>query len=144
MENLEQNGEITVIHCDGIGRIVVMICRDALPREHLHRVLEYLKATLLIIPSFSTGNYDFEDRLQICRSYDCCAVWINTCSVHLIDESVGEKLNKIGMVLRTGKGKLKNRTFDCLRSTQKCDGLGDKECTGCLYVKKLNFLRQGA
>lgn len=141
LEKIVPDKVISLLHCEGIGRIAVMICKDALQREYLQMILEHLKVTLLLIPSFSTGNFDFEEIMQTCRSYDCCVAWINTCSVQLLDEQSAEKLDKIGIVLRTGKveGALKNDVCYFIRQKQGCDGKGEKACASCVYTQRLLF-----
>ena len=38
------------------------------------------KLTLIIVPSFSTGSYDFRQSFDLCAHDDCNVVWINTCA----------------------------------------------------------------
>lgn len=137
IEGIEPDNVIHLIHCQGIGRIVILICKDALQREYLHMALECLKATLIIIPSFSTGNYDFKELMQMCRTYDCCGIWINTCSVGMLENVNPEKIDIKGFLLRTGKqgNGLENEFYefnDCVQEK----GL---DCKECLYMEKLIF-----
>lgn len=137
IEGIESDKTIHLIHCQGIGRIVVLICKDALQREYLHMILEHLKATLVIIPSFSTGNYDFKELMQMCRTYDCCSIWVNTCSVGMLEGVNPEKLDVKGFLLRTGKhdNGLENKFYEFTDCVQK-KGL---ECKECIYIERLLF-----
>ena len=42
-EALKQQPYVKVIHCDGIGRLAILICRDALERDFLQAILDILK-----------------------------------------------------------------------------------------------------
>lgn len=139
LENIKPDKIIHLIHCNEIGRIAILVCKDALQREYLHMLLEHLKVTLILIPSFSTGNYDFDEIIQMCRAYDCCAVWINTCSVQKLEESDNEKLERIGIVLRTGKqrAQLNNKICYFSRKDKGCSGMGGQDCSKCVYIQKL-------
>lgn len=58
LEGIRPDYEIYVLHCQGIGRMVIAVCRDALIAEYMFLLLNIIKSTLRIIPSFSTGSYD--------------------------------------------------------------------------------------
>ncbi len=139
LENIKPDKTVNILHCNGPGRIAVLICKDALQRKHLYMLLEHLKVTLILIPSFSTGNYDFGEIIQMCRAYDCCAVWINTCSAQHLEEATQEKLERIGLVVRTGKNSsgLQNENCDFIRKNKGCNGEGTQDCANCLYVQRL-------
>ncbi|MBR5565684.1 MAG: hypothetical protein IKW08_05895 [Roseburia sp.] len=137
IEGIIPNNVINVIHCEGIGRIVILICKDALKREYLHMILAELKATLILIPSFSTGSYDFGEMTQMCRAYDCCALWINTCSVGEPENIKPDRMEIKGTFLRTGKAdsRMKNETLE-FRNCNREDG---SDCKECLYIAELLF-----
>lgn len=139
LENIKPDKTVNILHCNGPGRIAVLICRDALERKYLYMLLEHLKVTLILMPSFSTGNYDFGEIMQMCRAYDCCAAWINTCSAKILEKATKEKLERIGLVIRTGKSPagLKNENCDFMREDRGCSGEGIQDCVNCLYVQRL-------
>ena len=56
---------------------------------------------MILIPSYSTGDHDFEQALGKLLSEDCCAIWTNACSV-VRKQSGG----KTGMVLQAGKARV--------------------------------------
>lgn len=136
IEGICPDNHIHLIHCEGIGRIGVMICRDALNSEYLHNVLSLLKVSLLFVPSFSTGHFDFENNLESCKMFDCNVFWINTCSVKKLSDKAS--LDKIGFVLKTGKRtSIKNGEF--FFKKEKCGKLKGKTCGECLFIQKIYF-----
>lgn len=140
LEDLSPDRKITLLHCEGVGRIAILVCKDALVTEYLQMVLNVLKVTLLIIPSFSTGNYDFQEVIQSCRVADCCVCWINTCSVANLEGADPEKLENIGAFLRCGrKSGFENGLIPCERKTRNCNGKGMQDCGHCVFLCNLPF-----
>lgn len=101
-EDIYPDRTVYLIHGQGIGRIAIMICRDFLTVDYLSRVLSGLKTTLLLVPSYSTGDHDFEQVSGRLLSEDCCVIWTNACSV--MKKQTGKR--KMGMVLQAGKARL--------------------------------------
>lgn len=97
IEDIDPTREILLFHCHGIGRIAVAICKDMLTDDYRRILIEELKVTLLIVPSYSSGFYDFSLTLEECVRNDIVSIWINSCSA-LED---GKKC--IGMVRGAGK-----------------------------------------
>lgn len=147
LENINPDRKIHLIHCEGIGRIAIMVCKDALMKDYLHMVLTVLKVTLLIIPSFSTGNYNFKEIIQYCRVADCCAFWINTCSVAITMGLDDKKLKNIGFALKAGKRpndpNMENGLFLCERKSQGCENCGIAGCNQCMFIHDLVFGKGG-
>lgn len=149
LEGIRPDHEIHVLHCQGIGRMVIAVCRDALITEYMSLLLNIIKSTLLIIPSFSTGSYDFGEMIDGCRTADCCVCWINTCSAYqLLQEDLeqkvqiweSDKLEEIGMFLRTGRrSMLKNGRYACKRSSMGCCGQDSDLCRSCLFIQDVAF-----
>lgn len=137
LEGIVPDNTIHLIHCEGVGRIAILICKDALQREYLHMLLECLKVTLVLIPSFSTGSYDFDDMIQMCRSYDCCAVWINTCSASKLKKNASNTIDVKGRFLRAGKATSERKNINLEYKTCKCEE--GAECTECIYISELLF-----
>lgn len=140
-ENIKPERVIHLIHCPGIGRMAVAICKDALIMNYLHFILDILKVTLLFVPSYSTGSYDFKEILQTCRSADCCVTWINTCSAETLPNTKSDNFSEIGFVVKTGKNSdsIKNGTFICNRGMRHCGAKGSLNCRKCLFIHKLQF-----
>jgi len=136
-EALKQQKHIKVLHCDGIGRLAILICRDALERDFLQAVLEILKITLLIVPSFSTGYYDFSEDLKMCAAYDCSVIWINTCSAIPNDKRANN--DKIGFVRKAGKKTIFRNGEHCYDFSECIRKQGGEECSKCIFTEKLYF-----
>ncbi len=149
LEGIRPDHEIHVLHCQEIGRMVIAVCKDALITEYMSLLLNIVKSTLLIIPSFSTGSYDFGEMIDGCKTADCSVCWINTCSAHqLLQEDLekevqmgkSDKLEEIGMFLRTGRrSMLKNGRYVCKRSSTGCYGQDSDLCRSCLFIQDFAF-----
>ena len=59
---------------------------DFMQKEYRRMILDVLKATLIIVPSFSTGNFDFRQVMGECRQYDCGVIWLNCCGAMHLEE----------------------------------------------------------
>ena len=129
-EDIIPDHVIHLIHGEGIGRMVIMICRDFLTRSYTETVLESLKATLILIPSYSTGYHDFQQMLGKLLAEDCCAVWVNACVM------AGSRPQEItGMVLHAGKERIKEH-YKIFSRPQGCGCAGD-----CLELWELYYRR---
>lgn len=104
--------------------------------EETQYPVNILKVTLLIVPSFSTGYYDFEANLRVCESFDCNVVWTNTCSAVPVSER--ETSDTVAFVLKTGK-KTEIRNGLCRFKRKKCGGI----CRDCLYLQRIYFREKG-
>lgn len=80
LEKLNPSHVINILHYEGIGRIAILICKDFLTTKYLEQLMRCFKLTLIIVPSFSTGSYDFHQSSDICAHDDCNVVWINSCA----------------------------------------------------------------
>ena len=80
LEQINSNLVVNILHFEGIGRIAIMVCRDFLETEYMQQLMRCFKLTLIIVPSFSTGSYDFRRSFDLCAHEDCNVVWVNTCS----------------------------------------------------------------
>lgn len=139
IEDIRPDHHIHLIHCEGIGRMAVIICKDAIDRDYLFNLINELKVTLLFVPSFSTGFYDFQENLSLCRAFDCTAVWINCCSVCLMTGK--EKLEKIGTILKTGRrSQFKNGYYHFTHKNCTKENAGG--CHNCLYIQHICFNSQ--
>ena len=125
---------VNIFHYEGIGRIAVLICKDFLTTKYLEQLMRCFKLTLIIVPSFSTGSYDFVQSFDICAHDDCNVVWINTCAA--LEPGKEENFEHIGYVRkRIGKYDDKNQKL-CEMSS--CPGFKDKKCNrDCLFFEKI-------
>ena len=75
----ERNSIIWILHIPGWGRIVFPICRDFIETLYRELLIRDLKSTIVICPSFSSGNRDFERDLAAIRPFGANVFWGNTC-----------------------------------------------------------------
>lgn len=80
LEGIVSNKVVNILHYEGIGRIAILICKDFLTTHYMEQIMRCFKLTLIIVPSFSTGSYDFRQSFDLCAHDDCNVVWINTCA----------------------------------------------------------------
>ena len=80
LEDIIANQVINIFHYEGIGRFAILICKDFLTTKYMEQLMRCFKLTLIIVPSFSSGSYDFRQSFDLCAHDDCNVVWINTCA----------------------------------------------------------------
>jgi len=129
IEDLERtNKEINIIHCEGMGRIAILICRDFLERKLLFDIIDLYKLTMILVPSFSTGNYDFIRTANICKEMNCCVLWVNSCSAYSED-----KKNNFKTISFFTAGEVKNTINEKKEKRPPCEYITsrrqcNKEC----------------
>lgn len=80
MENITGSNLIEIFHYEGIGRFAVLICKDFLTTRFMERIMRGYMLTMIIVPSYSTGTYDFKMSFDLCAHDYCNVVWINSCA----------------------------------------------------------------
>lgn len=130
---LEEEIDIHIFHANRIGRIVVAICKDLLMKKHLDFLIDELKASVILVPSFSTGDYPFEMISYEGFPYDCNIVWINSCAAEHLVKSSGKALDNIGLFYNPSR----DGTQDCIRKFKKetCNG----QCSECFFKMEINL-----
>ena len=68
------------MHIRGLGRILVIICRDFLEVKEVEDIFNEIRPTLVLIPSFSTGFHDFDVIKGIGEAHECVMGWVNSCA----------------------------------------------------------------
>lgn len=75
--------EITIIHIPDYARIAIMICAQFLQQQEMDScidiVCKYLNVSMIIVPSFSAGETDFERIIKSVEQYGASVVWGNCC-----------------------------------------------------------------
>ncbi len=133
-EDIVSNHNIYILHCYGIGRVAVAICKDFLMNEYLKILVEKLKVNLLLVPSFTSKDYQFETRISQYGDQDCSVVWINTCSARWLEET-GMMRSAVTMAYlcgRKGSRKLKRTVHDL------CAGIYEGG-QSCLYTYQVRW-----
>ena len=71
---------IHMVHIPGVGRFAFPICRDFLDTQYIGLLLQTLRATFLLCPSYSPKKTQFDLTAPGARQYGCYTVWCNTCA----------------------------------------------------------------
>lgn len=130
MENIAGSSEVIIFHYPGIGRFTVMICKDFLTTRYMERLMRSFKLTLIIVPAYSTGAYDFRTSFETCAHDYCNVVWINSCAAMVPEKE--DNFRYIGYVRRRIT-RYQNRD-DAQIEMRPCPGLFRGECAeNCLY-----------
>ena len=96
LADIKSNMVVNILHYDGIGRIAILICSDFLTTKYMEQLMRCFKLTLIIVPSFSTGSYDFRQSFDLCAHDDCNVIWINTCAA--FEDGKEDNFRHIGYV----------------------------------------------
>ncbi len=135
LENIEGDSVINIMHYDGVGRIAILICKDFITTRYMEHIMRCFKLTLIIVPSFTTGSYDFRQSFDLCAHDDCNVVWINSCAAL----KKGKELNfkHIGYV-RKRIGRFDDESQK-LCKMKICDGAFSGTCMhDCLYIEHID------
>ena len=126
---------VNIFHFEGIGRIAILICKDFLTTKYMEQLMRCFKLTLIIVPSFSTGSYDFIRSFDLCAHDDCNVVWINTCAA--LEKGKESNFENIGYVR-----KRISRTDDESQMLCKmpiCRSAFSGKCAqNCIYYETIN------
>ena len=134
LEGIRSSQVVHIFHYKGIGRIAILICKDFLMTGYMEKLMRSFKLSLIIVPSFSTGSYDFRQSFDLCAHDDCNVIWINSCAAM----SSGKENNFINI------GYVRKRIGRSDDEAQKlyempiCDGAFHGECRhDCLYFDQI-------
>ena len=134
LEGILSSLVVNIFHYEGIGRFAVLICKDFLTTKYMEQLMRCFKLTLIIVPSFSTGSYDFRQSFDLCAHDDCNVVWINTCAA--LEKGKEANFENIGYVR-----KRISRSDDEAQTLCKmpiCAGAFKGECKqDCLYYETI-------
>lgn len=123
LEDIEPCDTVHMVHCNGLGSAAVVICRSELEEDTRDILIRNLNIKLLLCPSWSTGNFEFETSIMSGAERCSNTVWCNTCSA--LNEK-GQEDKIIGIVSGYGKKKLystnslEGRTFPCKHIGTEC------------------------
>ncbi len=138
MEYIRGKNILNIFHYEGIGRFAVLICKDFLTTRYMERIMRGYMLTMIIVPSFSTGAYNFKTSFDLCAHDYCNVVWINSCAAM----RPGKEMNfeYIGYI-RKIISRYDNEE-ESLNKMQPCEGLHNGHCDrNCLYYGHLNEVR---
>lgn len=133
----ESHNVINVLHINEIGRICIVICKDYLDKDNRRMILDNIFPTLVISPSFSTGNFEFIKNAQEGFSVNCNWVWCNTCSAINHGEQKKENFDIIGLITKLSKKcKKDEKMYNDFPGVNNCD----RECSGCIYYSDIPLI----
>ncbi len=130
MEDIIGKNVINVFHYEGIGRFAILICKDFLTTRYMERIMRGFMLTLIIVPSYSTGAYDFKTSFDLCAHDYCNVIWINSCAAM----TPGKEMNfeNIGYIRK--RITRYDDESEALYNMKPCKGLFDGHCDkSCIY-----------
>ena len=134
LEQIESNLVVNYLHNQGIGRIAILVCRDFLTTGYMQQLMQCFKLTLIIVPSFSTGSYDFRRSFDLCAHEDCNVVWINTCAAFIKGKEAN--FEDIGYVRK--RISRNEDEAQMLYRMPICKGAFDGDCAhDCIYYETI-------
>ena len=134
LEQIESNLVVNILHYEGIGRIAILVCRDFLTTGYMQQLMQCFKLTLIIVPSFSTGSYDFRRSFDLCAHEDCNVVWINTCAAFIKGKEAN--FEDIGYVRK--RISRNEDEAQMLYRMPICKGAFDGDCAhDCIYYETI-------
>ena len=101
-EDIKSDRKIYILHCHGIGRIAVAICKDFILTDYLEILAKHLKVSLLLVPSCTNQDYQFRGSASKYPEKDCNVIWINTCSARWLDDH-GEANASVSLAYLPGR-----------------------------------------
>ena len=134
LEGISSNLVVNIFHYEGIGRIAILICKDFLMTQFMERLMRNFKLSLIIVPSFSTGSYNFFQSSDLCAHDDCNVVWVNSCAA--MEHGKEANFKYIGYVRkRIGRSDDDAQKLCCMPI---CQGAFKGKCTqDCLYLETI-------
>ena len=135
LEGILSSFVVNIFHYEGIGRIAILICKDFLTTKYMEQLMRCFKLTLIIVPSFSTGSYDFRQSFDLCAHDDCNVVWINTCAA--LEKGKEQNFENIGYVRKRISRNDDEAQMLCRMPI--CEGAFKGECKhNCIYYETIS------
>ena len=134
LEDIRTNMVVNILHYEGIGRIAVLVCKDFITTGYMEQLMRCFRLTLIIVPSFSTGSYDFRQSFDLCAHDDCNVVWVNTCAA--LQKGKEANFKNIGYVRkRIGRN---DDDSQKLCEMPICQGALEDRCShDCLFIETI-------
>jgi len=139
VENLENPGkETTIIDIDGVGKILVGICRDISERAYIKRLANIFRPQFLLVPAWSKSvNIGFTKQFQeiATENHRTCSVLCNCCAAY---RDMNPYKTEVGIVVTPYKrGSVVEGTVDVISRSMECV----KKCRekGCIFIVDMDF-----
>lgn len=139
MENITGSNIVKIFHYEGIGRFAIMICKDFLTTRYMERIMRNFMLTMIIVPAYSTGSYDFRMSFEMCAHDYCNVIWINSCAAMIPGKE--DNFEFIGYV-RKRIGRYQDES-ESLYKMRPCSGLLKGSCDhSCLYYDSFGAIQK--
>ena len=134
LEMIFSNNVVNIMHFEGVGRMAVLICKDFITTKYMEQLMRCFKLNLIIVPSYSTGSYDFRQSFDLCAHDDCNVVWINACAA--LEDGKESNFKNIGYVRkRIGRNDDESQK---LCEMPICPGAFEGKCShDCIYFETM-------
>lgn len=136
IENLEKPGrESTIVDVEGIGKVLVGICRDISERAYTKMMAGAFRPQFLLVPAWSPSvNIGFKEQFKeiTAQNHKTCSILCNCCA------ALDNKRKQTGIIVTPyknesvieGKVNMISRKQECVK---KCKD------TGCIFILDMNF-----
>lgn len=130
MEDILGHNKINIFHYEGIGRFAILICKDFLTTRYMERIMRGFMLTMIIVPSYSTGAYNFKTSFDLCAHDYCNVIWINSCSAMTPEKKMN--FENIGYIRK--RISRYDDESEALYEMKPCKGLFEGKCdNSCIY-----------
>ena len=102
--------------------------------KYLRILAEVLKVNLLLVPSFTSGDYQFESLSFKYPELDWCVIWVNACSSRWLNER-GTQSAHVFMAYMAGRQGI---ITEKISMDDLCGG-EERCCQGCTHVYRIKF-----
>ena len=134
MENIDEGKDIHILYIPGIGQMAVLICRSFIENK-IRGELANLKVKLLLCPSYSSGDLDFDYGARAGAGDDCNVVWSNTCSA--IGDGQEGKIVTIVTSYTRNSSDIDERVHVYRKKDYNCDANCKGNCFCAVHIKEV-------
>ncbi len=122
---------IHMVHIPDVGRFAFPICRDFLETDYAFLMLQQLRATFLLCPSYTLHKKQFDLTAPGAIPYGCYVLWCNTCAA-FYDEAVPAYVG-----LASGPQELPAGPVDYMRP--ECGGRCGQQQDACIFLVEISM-----
>lgn len=137
-EPITSDRYLYILHIPGVGRLGVMICSDIFMEGYLSTLLDNLKISLLLYPTYTSGRDRMVRQLALTNHGMCDVILCNTCAawddtekhIHLRPDNICFHKDFVNVYFPNGHQSSRQML------TPNISGLCDPRlgCSGCFFV----------
>ena len=139
LENLKNPGkDVTIIDIDGVGKVMVGICRDVCDRTYIRTLAEIFAPQFLLVPAWSESvRKAFEQQFQeiVEKNHRTCSILCNCCQA--IYNKAGFRVDNGLIVTPFKDGSLIIGKVDQIMREMDCQSCCSEN--GCIILVDLDF-----